>query len=146
MDNNLDSMQKEFVKSVEDKEIFIKAQNNTISMLTKKVNELEKENNLLKRQIKDLKDNNSFEDKLKVNTQRGSDDEIICLTQLKLLREIAEERELTMEETKKTEIFIKALNSLKQEQNKKPEGATDLSNDNLLSLLDNDDMKESLNG
>jgi hypothetical protein len=112
---NIEEITKNF-KDRADLVKFAESQYELIVKLSKDINKLEEEKLVLKRQIDtqgivtnktDLKD---LESKLAVT----SDAESICLMQLKLLRDKSLEGELTLEECKKTEIYTKVLNSLKE--------------------------------
>lgn len=95
-----------------------------ITLLQNKIDELEAEN-------RSLKSNKSLVDVLSI------DSELICRSQINKLRLYSDQRELTLEETRKLEVFHKILTSLlnqnKQESNK-PEKKIDSAQ--LLSLVE----------
>lgn len=69
----------------------------------------------------------------------SSEEEQICRDQLRVLNEISKERELTIEETRKVEIFSKILLSLK-DNNKKPKSAVEkMDSASLLKLVESND-------
>lgn len=121
-------------KNYEDLFVFAKAQNRTISDLT--------------RQLSDSKDKVKHLESLLPNssvtiepsiiiTGNSTDEEIICRAQLSKLKIISSERELTLEETKRTEIFSKILQNLNSK--KKPEdkdNIKEVSNADLIKQLD----------
>lgn len=93
---------------------FAQAQQTTIIQLSKKIQKLEDERDHLKKLLEGsvpiLKTDNKPTLGEKFLT---SDEEAICLMQLNKLRDIATERELTLEETRRVEIFAKVLAAAK---------------------------------
>ena len=70
-----------------------------------------------------------------------SDEETICVVQLAILKSLAMNRELTLEECKKTEIFCKVLKDIRNKVTKKDEPtASNLSDADLLKAM-NEMMK-----
>lgn len=130
MSDSFDKMVEEFTNHAELLE-FSKAQHKTIVELTRKVQNLEKKlkntNNskLIKKEHSDI---------LKV-----SDEEIICRTQLNLLREIAMERELTLEETRKVDMYSKILIALSDKPKTIEVKTKGMKDDELLAVLENDE-------
>jgi len=76
-------------------------------------------------------DQRKFEDNFTV-----SDEEAICVMQLKRLKDKALVADLTLEEARKTEIYIKGLNLIKGTSKKVPEQGKPMSNEELLKLVD----------
>jgi len=100
----------EKVKEYAELDAYSKAQTKTIIDLSKKLNEKDKEIQHLKKLlegsvplIKEPKDLINFE---------ANDQEYICRTEILKLKEISRERELTLEETKKLDIFCKILKDI----------------------------------
>lgn len=132
MSDSFDKMVEEFTNYAELLE-FSKAQHKTIVELTRKVNNLEKK----------LKNTNNSKLITKEDSEilRVSDEEIICRTQLNLLREIAMERELTLEETRKVDMYSKILIALNDKPKTIELKTKNMKDDELLAVLENE--KES---
>lgn len=101
----------------------------------------------LKETIKDLtEENRLLKAGKKSNIQIAKDqddiDETICKMQLKKLNANSLSRELTMEETKKVEIFTKLLIALQQRPKREDNTAKDLSDDDLLADVINIGKKD----
>lgn len=90
------------------------AQYKTIVELSKKIQEKEKEINHLKSMLEStvpiFEKTENISSPLQLS---GDDEETICRTQIRLLREIALKDELTLEQTKKFEIYAKTLMNIK---------------------------------
>ena len=137
---SMDQMLNQF-KEVEEIRSYAEAQYSTILELSKKINKLEEEN----KHLKTLLENSTpiLEEQKKELLGYNVDapnEEIIAEIQLNKLKAIAVDRELTLEETKKFEIFSKVLSNLKQAQgkNKTIEVKADvLSTEDLLKLMNN---------
>jgi len=117
------------------------AQYKTILSLTKKVKLLEQEN----MELKDLLEKTTplFDEEKKTfempQIEASSDEEMIAKVQLVKMREIAIERELTLEEAKRVEIFTKILTT---KGTKGPVAQTQkMNNDDLLKMLENDPIQ-----
>ena len=110
---SLNSMFEE-TKELSDLRAFSEAQQRTIIQLTKKIKQLEEEKDHLKGILETTAPVLPSPQTNSVVTEKflTSDQETICRTQLVKLREIALEREMTLEETKKVEIFSKILTAL----------------------------------
>ena len=102
-------MAQEFQKIAE-LQAFNEAQQKTIIQLSKKIKALEEEKTHLKKLLESsvpvIQSTPQKSDGLETN-----DEETIALTQLRKLRDISLERELTLEEAKRCEIFFKILNA-----------------------------------
>lgn len=133
----------EETKELSDLRAFSEAQQKTIVQLTKKIKQLEEEREQLKNQLttptvnvpKNIEPSGAVAEKFLT-----SDQEAICRTQLMKLREIAFDREMTLEETKKVEIFSKILSSIENAPKTIKIDTKTLDNSDLMGLLD-----ESLN-
>lgn len=78
------------------------------------------------------------------NTNNGfSDEEAICVVQLKILRELSQIRDLSLDEVKKFDLLVKNLKSIRGNvvQVQPINTAIELSTTELLSMVEND--KES---
>lgn len=115
---------------------YAEAQYTTILELSKKIQKLEEENVGLKK----LLENSTplLEDQKKEFLGYSLDacnEEIISTIQLNKLKEISFDRELTLEETKRVEIYAKILSNLNAKKTEKqPQTADSLSNEDLLKL------------
>ena len=103
-------------REISELQAFARAQQKTIMDLTKKNKNLDEEvkhlKKLLEQTVPVIK---PTEEKIDFGS---NDEEAIAREQLFLLKKISNERELTLEETKRVEIFSKILNSLKEKQPK----------------------------
>lgn len=114
--------------------------------LSKKLNKLEEENKHLKKLLDSTVPNLS-------NTVPNeylniSDEEGICRAQLKLLRDMAIERELGLDEAKRVEIYTKILNTIKNKETDKIKPISQLNDADLVSLIDQniEDINTKKNG
>lgn len=138
--SSIDQMLNQF-KEAEEIRAYAEAQYATILELSKKINKLEEDN----KHLKSLLENSTpiLEEQKKELLGYNIDapnEEIISEIQLNKLKAIALDRELTLEETKKFEIFSKVLANLKASQgkNKTIEVKADiLSTEDLLKLMNN---------
>lgn len=136
--NPFDKMLQEF-KNFGELQTFAESQYKTILQLSKKNHQQDEEIKHLKSLLQKttpllLEDS----DKL-VLSKDLSDEEVICRTQLKLLKEMAVERELTLEECRKTETYNKILLSLTAGSKEKLQDKTKKMDDNqLLALLEHE--------
>lgn len=134
MSDKIDKMAKDFAENSE-KDQYIQAQQNTIVKLQRQLNEAKEEIE----KLKELKTSNivSINDK-PIQLGIGSDQEEICKIQLRMFLDVSKNRELTLEETRKVEIFSKILFGFKNKDDKDKEDTTKkLSSDELLKLVEN---------
>lgn len=104
--------------------------------LSKKINALEEERNDLKKVIENSHKGLILDPAKAQELFVGvKDEEAICLMQLKLLRNISIERELTLEEAKRVEIYNKILNGGNTKKAEEPPKIQAMTNDELSSLL-----------
>ena len=126
-DKFFDNLTKEF-KTIAEYKNFAQAQNETILELSKKIHNLEEE---IRNQKIEKKEVISLDTSI-------SNEEMICLTQLRILNESSRERELTLEEAKKVDIFTKILSQINSQKEK---GTSDeaglLSSEELLKIVEN---------
>ena len=136
--DSMDKMLEQF-KDMSSLQKYAEAQYKTILSLSRRVKVLEEENV----ELKDLLEKSTplvNEDKKNFVTyqvEASSDEEMIAKVQLARMKEISMDRELTLEEAKRVEIFTKILankgsNSSIAIQTQK------MNSDDLLKMLDND--------
>lgn len=137
--SSIDKLAEQYASTEDDAKAYQKAQAATIVAQTRQVNELRKKLEELSRQCETLTIENT---KLKALAPTSSldtsipDEESICLVQLALLNNMSMQRELTLEETKKTEIYSKILISLRAKKpEEKEQGISNLSNEELLAAM-----------
>lgn len=112
MSDIIDKMAEQFTDLAELK-TYSAAQYKTILELSKKINKLEEENAELKKQLLNSTPKDpSTESAVNSELLMGSNQEIIAKIQLNRFKEISMERELSLEESKKVEIFAKILFSM----------------------------------
>ena len=105
----------------------------------------------LKKQIKKLEvENTSLKTMLESNlptlTIDGlgvSNEQLICETQLTILKDKAITRELTFEEAKKFAIFTEVLENIKKNSKSSDINVQKLSDEELLKLVENPDVKQN---
>lgn len=122
-------------------EAFLQAQQQSLIEVSKKINFLEQENEKLRKHADILNAQNNAERTLYLKDQEYTDAEIICVNQLERLRILAEERQLTLEEVKKSEILTKVLDSVRKTDKSKPDESRNLPTEDLLRLV-NDGRSE----
>lgn len=111
-DNNdsIDKLAELYASDDEDQIVFQKAQQATIIAQTRQINEYRRKFEELSKQVQELTIENT---RLKATTGSPNvdkeDAETIAMVQLALLRSYAMQRELTLEETKKFEIYTKTM-------------------------------------
>ena len=118
---------------------YAEAQYKTILSLSKKVKVLEEENI----ELKDLLEkstpvlNEEKKEFIAYQVEAASDEEMIAKVQLARMKEISMDRELTLEEAKRVEIFTKIL-SAKGSSSSITVQTQKMDSDDLLKMLDND--------
>jgi hypothetical protein len=137
--DSIDKLAEQYTETESESKGYIKAQQATIISQTKNINELRKKLEELSRQCETLTIENT---KLKALAPASSldaaipDEESICLVQLALLNNMSMQRELTLEETKKTEIYSKILVTLRSKKPEKEENTiSNLSNEDLIAAM-----------
>lgn len=136
--DSLDKMLDQF-KDFSSLQKYAEAQYKTILSLSRKVKVLEEENI----ELKDLLEKSTplvQEDKKNLTIyqiEASSDEEMIAKVQLARMKEISMDRELTLEEAKRVEIFTKILTS-KGSNTSISVQTQKMDNDDLLKMLDND--------
>jgi len=134
MSDSINDLTKNF-KNFAELKAYSDAQYRTILELTKKINAIEKENADLKRTVAsaNLEAKKTEDGQLRESIAH---EQAICEMQLSILRDRSLEGELTLEETKKVEIFTKLLQILKDPSKKKEEKVKEMDISQLLSLVD----------
>lgn len=120
------------LETIEDFKAYAEAQHKTIVKITKKLNQLEEENKSLKLKA-DKPTNHSV-----ISLPEGlTDEEAICIMELAKLRAASNLGELTLEECRKVEIYVKTLKTVRDGSNKKDVSPTsNMSTDDLLKAMD----------
>lgn len=142
MSNNdsIDKLAEVYATDEEDAKAYQKAQVSVVVNLTRQNNELRKKIEEMSEQLEKLTIENT---KLKAlgngtEIEKGNDAETICMVQLALLNNYSMQRELTLEETKKAEIFTKTLILLRGKQEKQEVNTIGaLSNEELMEAMKN---------
>ena len=134
---SLDLMLNE-AKDLAELRAFSEAQQKTIVKLSKKNKELEEEVSHLKKLLESSAPIIATDNAPVIQADKflTSDQEAICRMQLNKLKEISYDRELTLEEAKRVEIFSKILNVLENSPKTIKVETKNLDNKELLSLLE----------
>ena len=132
-----DNILKQF-STMEELQKYCNSQYELIIDLSKKINKLEDERDHLKKLLDEQKHPIIPQSNSKIDVfSHVTDEEITCRMQLRMLKDISNERELTLEETKRFEIFTKVLMGIKSKEDKKPQLA-DMKEEDLLAMLKED--------
>lgn len=135
---SIDKLAEVYSGSEEEEKAYQKSQASIIVNQTRQLNDLRKKLDELSGQLEKLTIENT---KLKAlgngtEIEKGNDAETICLVQLALLNNYSMQRELTLEECKKSEIYTKTLILLHSKQDKKEVNAIgSLSNEELMEAM-----------
>lgn len=127
-------------KDLAELRVFSEAQQKTIVKLSKKNKELEEEISHLKRLLETtapIISTNEAAPAVSADKFLTTDQEAICRMQLNRLKEVSYERELTLEEAKRVEIFSKIINVLENSPKTIKVETKNLDNKELLSLIEN---------
>ena len=128
--DTIDKMAERY-KSVEELRIYANAQYKTIQKLSKKIGELEKINEKLKEGI-----DPDREDEIRYQAPEGmTDQEAICVLELSKLHLSSQQRELTLEETRKVETYVKTLYMIRNDQVKAPPVTKNIDTKELLEAM-----------
>lgn len=137
--NSIDRLADQYTDTDSDAKAYQKAQASTIVAQTRQINEIRKKLEEISRQCEILTIENT---KLKALAPASgleatiADEESICLVQLALINNMSMQRELTLEETKKTEIYSKVLQSIRgKKPEEKEQSIGNLSNEDLLAAM-----------
>lgn len=125
---------------IEDLREYSNSQYKVIVSQSKKISELERKLESTESKLAKSEQTNTVNGALVIDQTGGtnSDGETICMIQLALLRAAAMNGELTLEETKKVEIYVKTLQVIKGKgtEDKKPKDTgRALTNDELIALM-----------
>jgi hypothetical protein len=141
--NQLDKMVEQFT-SIEELQAYSAAQYNTILSLNTKINELNK-------QLEELSKKNAILSKdlavaslgtsVDKNQFAVSDEEATCTIQIAMIKTNAMQRELTTDETKRLEIYVKTLQvikgrDVKDDKSKQEKELAKMSSAELLEYMD----------
>lgn len=135
---SIDKMAEVYAQNADDAKEYQKAQQSVIITQTRQLNEMRKKLEEMSGQLEQLTIENTRLKTLTPNAEfeKGNDAETICLVQLALLNNYSMQRELTLEETKKAEIFTKTLILLRGKQEKKEvDTIGTLSNEELMEAM-----------
>jgi hypothetical protein len=135
--DSIDKLAEQYASTEDDAKAYQKAQASTIISQTKEINVLRKQREQLEAQIAQLiMENTQFKALNPTTAFDISDEETICVVQIALLKNLAMQRELTLEECKKTEIYCKVLKDIRSKVLPRDEEKIDgLTNDQLLELM-----------
>lgn len=140
MSNNdsIDKLAEQYATTEEDAKAYQKAQAATIVAQTRQLNELRKKVEELSKQCDQLTiENTKLKALAPADSQLETEDaETIAVVQLALLRNYSMQRELTLEECKKSEIYVKILKEMRSGK-KTDDGPSigNLSNEELLAAM-----------
>jgi len=126
-------------KSFNDLQSYSDNQFKTIQDLKKQIKKLEEENKSMKSMLENNLPTLSF-DGLGV-----SNEQLVCETQITILKDKAITRELTYEEAKKFAIFTEVLESLKKSSKNSDINVQKLSDEELLKLMESTNVNEAQN-
>lgn len=133
--NNLDKMSIKF-KEFSELQMFAEAQQKTIISLTKKLNEKEDEIKHLKKLIEGAVPLlPSSESQSIIINLADTDEKNICKLELNKLKKLSLDRELTLEEAKKVDIYSKLLLAIDSKAPKAPRDVEPISDEALLEVL-----------
>ena len=138
---SIDKLADEYSNTDTDQKAYIKAQTSTIISQTKEINNVKREVERLAKENERLVLENTQLRAL-APAQSGdqfttTDEETICIIQLAMIKNMAMTRELTMDECKKSEIYLKMIQSIRGKAVAKEEEPMEkLSNEELLKMMD----------
>jgi hypothetical protein len=135
---SIDKMAAQF-NSLEELQAYCDAQYKTILTLNAKLQLSEKELEDLRDQIAVLKHEQLLNNAKQSSSNQfaTSDEETACVIQIAMLKEHSLVRELTMDETKKLDTFVRVLQSIRNKQPAKKEASLeDLPTEDLMLMRD----------
>ncbi len=138
---DIDNMATQF-KELADLQAYSHAQYQTIISLSKKLHTLEEENVHLKKLLDNstqLTKDPASQIEIYLNF---SDEEAICRMELKKLKTLAIERDLSLEEAKRTEIYTKLLLNMDERKTKDVTPNAPLDNAQLLAMLGDNSIND----
>lgn len=112
---------------------FAKAQHNTIEKLCKQIETLKERNTHLENVLKSISKSNIIND--------ITQEELICIEQIDILKNRSSQRELTTDEVKRLDLLIKNLKLLRQESTviMSSKGMRDVSEGDLLAIAQSEE-------
>lgn len=134
----IDKMAEIYASDESDAKEYQKAQQSVIITQTRQINELKKKLEEMSGQLEQLTIENTRLKTMNPTAEydKGNDAEQICLIQLALLNNYSMQRELTLEECKKSEIYTKTLMLIRGKQEKKEvDTIGTLSNEELMEAM-----------
>ena len=130
MSNNIDFIAEKY-KTKEDLKAYADAQYKTIIKLTKRIAKLEDEKKELLKKVEDASI------KMAIDNPTGvSDEEAICVMELNKLRNKSLVEDLTMEECRKVETYVKTLATIRNQPKKIDINTKGMSTEDLLKHFD----------
>lgn len=128
-------------KDLAELRVFSEAQQKTIVKLSKKNKELEEEISHLKKLLESTAPivTTSAEPAVSAEKFLTTDQEAICRMQLNRLKEVSYERELTLEEAKRVEIFSKIINVLENSPKTIKVETKSIDSKDLMSLIEHNE-------
>jgi len=128
-------------KDLAELRVFSEAQQKTIMKLNKKNKELEDEIVHLKKLLETTAPVITTETNPVISTEKflTTDQEAICRMQLNRLKEVSFERELTLEEAKRVEIFSKIINVLENSPKTIKVETKNIDSKDLMSLIEHNE-------
>ena len=124
---------------IEDLREYSNSQYKVIVSQSKKISELERKLETTEAKLAKAEQTNTVAGALNTDQTGGSNDDgmTICLVQLALLRAASMNGELTLEECKKAEIYVKTLQIIrgKTEEKKQKDTGRALTNEELIALM-----------
>lgn len=136
--DSIDKLAEQYTGDEDDAKAYQKAQASVVVNLTRQNNDLRKKIEEMSGQLEQMTIENTRLKALGNGTEieKGKDAEMICEVQLALLNNYSMQRELTLEETKKAEIFTKTLVLLRSKQDSKQV--------NTIGALSNEELMEAM--
>lgn len=128
-------------KDLAELRVFSEAQQKTIVKLSKKNKELEEEISHLKKLLESTAPIVATSTEPVVSAEKflTTDQEAICRMQLNRLKEVSYERELTLEEAKRVEIFSKIINVLENSPKTIKVETKSIDSKDLMSLIEHNE-------
>lgn len=124
--------------NVDDLKEYASSQYRTIITQSKKITELERKVESLESKLQESEKKAAVNSVLSLDQPEGSSDvETTCMIQIAMLKGLAMNRELTLEETKKLEIFAKTILAVRGKpvaEEKKKDSAPRLTTEQLLAM------------
>lgn len=131
---SLDNMFKQF-KDIVEAQKFAESQYESMIKLKKENEQLKKENEALKEMLTRNPEGANITVKDDFTVETNDPQEIICKRELKKLNQLSTERQLTMEEAKKVDIYTKLLIQIKQNIKQAVRDVSEVDTTDLLRLV-----------